>query len=98
MGDNMEEKFELQKGKELLDFLMNALKSLKNVEGRQDASEYRSYLHGQIYGLAMALKIFYPGPGNLGERAAMAVRPVIAEDVCQCTEKNNDSEIKTSGG
>lgn len=87
MGDNMEEMLELDKGKELLDLLMDALKRLKNSEYCQDASEYRSYLHGQIYGMAVALKIIYPGPGNLGEMAAMAVKPVITEDVCQCTDK-----------
>ncbi|MHB8157209.1 MAG: methylmalonyl Co-A mutase-associated GTPase MeaB [Desulfocucumaceae bacterium] len=73
-----------QKGGQLLEILETALVNLKNFSNREDMSEYRTYLHGQIYGLATALKLLYPGPGNLGERAAMSVRPVITEHSCSC--------------
>lgn len=78
----------LENGEELLNILIGALQKLEKAS-RLDSSDYRSYLHGQVYGLATALRILYPGPGNLGERAALAVRPVITEHVCLCEEKDN---------
>ncbi|KAF1084676.1 hypothetical protein SPSYN_02455 [Sporotomaculum syntrophicum] len=54
----------------------------------QDNS-YAAYLHGQIYGLALALRLLYPGPGNWGERAALLVRPVLTEHQCDCPEENH---------
>lgn len=74
-------------GEELLNILTDALEKLKNA-GRMDSSDYKSYLHGQIYGLATALRLLYPGPGNLGEKAALLLRPVITEHVCICEEKD----------
>lgn len=50
---------------------------------------YAAYLHGQIYGLALALRLLYPGPGNWGERAALLVRPVLTEHQCDCPEENH---------
>lgn len=73
----------------MLDILLGALEELKNTGLKEGMSGYRSYLHGQIYGLATALRILYPGPGNLGERAALAVRPVITEHQCLCEDKDN---------
>lgn len=71
------------RGEELLDLLIGALKELEGAgEGMRD---YRSYLHGQIYGIATALRIIYPGPGSLGEKAALAVRPVLTEHECRCS-------------
>jgi len=75
------------KGDELMTILESALRELKSAEG-SGMSEYRSYLHGQVYGLATALKLLFPGPGNFGEKAAMAVRPVITEHSCQCGEES----------
>ncbi len=74
----------LERGEELLSMLSAALKELEAAGGKKGMSDYRSYLHGQIYGLATALRLIYPGPGNLGERAALAVRPLITEHSCRC--------------
>jgi len=76
-----------ENGEELLNILIGALEKLQKSD-RLDSPGYRSYLHGQVYGLATALRILYPGHGNLGERAALAVRPVITEHVCHCEEKD----------
>ncbi len=77
----------LVRGEELLTLLTDALKKLEE-SGRLDSSDYRSYLHGQVYGLATALRILFPGAGNLGEKAALLLRPVITEHVCACEEKD----------
>ncbi|MFZ5632208.1 MAG: hypothetical protein ACOY40_05110 [Bacillota bacterium] len=84
-----DEKTYLERGEALLDLLTAALKDLECNKGRQGMSDYRAYLHGQIYGMAAALRIIYPGPGNLGERAALAVRPALTEHACECEEKTN---------
>ncbi len=80
-------KADLERGEVLLDLLTAALNELVAAGSKGGTAEYRSYLHGQIFGLATALKVIYPGPGNLGERAAMAVRPVITEHSCLCGEE-----------
>lgn len=74
------------KGSELVSMLESALLELKGAGEGNDMSEYKAYLHGQVYGLATALKLLFPGPGNYGEKAAMAVRPVITEHSCQCED------------
>lgn len=74
----------VERGEELLRLLASALKELEDCRDNKGLSEYRSYLHGQVYGLATALKVIFPGPGNLGERAALALRPVITEHFCRC--------------
>lgn len=71
-----------EKGEMLLQQVYAALDLLSN-EKLVDAG-CRAYLHGQVYGLATALRIFFPGPGNLGEKAALALRPVLTEHKCQC--------------
>ncbi|MFZ5644368.1 MAG: methylmalonyl Co-A mutase-associated GTPase MeaB [Bacillota bacterium] len=77
------------KGQEILGILENALNMIKEAEGyEKNMTEYSAYLHGQIYGLAVALRIIFPGPGNFGERAAMAIRPVMTEHSCKCDDGN----------
>jgi len=49
-------------------------------------NNYASYLHGQIYGIALALRLLFPGPSNWGERAALLIRPVLTEHECDCQE------------
>lgn len=71
-----------EKGEMLLEQVYAALDMLGD-EKLVDAS-CRAYLHGQVYGLATALRLFFPGPGNLGEKAALALRPVLTEHKCQC--------------
>ncbi len=53
-------------------------------------NNYASYLHGQIYGIAITLRLLYPGPGNWGEKAALLIRPVLTEHQCECLEKSNN--------
>ncbi|AGL01452.1 methylmalonyl Co-A mutase-associated GTPase MeaB [Desulfoscipio gibsoniae] len=51
---------------------------------------YQVYLHGEIYGISLALRQLYPGPGNWGEKAGLLIRPVLTEHQCDCQEKPND--------
>lgn len=70
----------------LLDYLELALDKLQKMSAN-GAGEYLAFVHGQIYGIAMALKILFPGPGNWGEKAAFKVRPVLTEHKCECNDK-----------
>ncbi|MCL6610068.1 MAG: hypothetical protein K6T66_00860 [Peptococcaceae bacterium] len=81
-----------ERGEELLKILKAALADLENAGGKKDLSDYRAYLHGQVYGLATALKMIYPGPGNLGEKAALALRQVITEHSCRCGGDDDSPE------
>ncbi len=74
------------RGELLLKQLNEALECLCRSEGVKGTEAYASYIHGQIYGLATALRIMFPGPDNLGEKAAMAVRPFITEHRCDCDD------------
>ena len=82
-----EENLYPEKGGELLNLLMAALRDLEVAGGKRGMSEYRAYLHGHIYGLATALRLMFPGPGNLGEKAALALRPLVTEHLCRCRDE-----------
>ncbi len=82
----MEGQTMIQQGEAVLAQLLLALDMLKKHNQSIPQSQYIAYLHGQIYGLAMALKIMFPGPGGLGEKAALALRPVMTEHRCDCKE------------
>lgn len=56
----------------------------KTIELDSTDSNYAAYLHGQIYGIALTLRLLYPGPGNWGEKAALLIRPVLTEHRCDC--------------
>ncbi|TYO97761.1 hypothetical protein [Desulfallas thermosapovorans] len=56
----------------------------KNMELNSTGNNYAAYLHGQIYGIALTLRLLYPGPGNWGEKAALLIRPVLTEHRCDC--------------
>ncbi len=75
----------INRGKELLDILVVVLKELEAAG--DGMPEYRAYLHGQVYGMATALRMIYPGSGNLGERAALTLRPALTEHRCHCGEE-----------
>lgn len=79
-----EENLYPEKGGELFILLTAALRDLEAAGGKKGMSEYRAYLHGQVYGLATALRLMFPGPGNLGEKAALALRPLMTEHLCRC--------------
>lgn len=69
---------------QVLDYLSQLLEAIKKAGPGQENNEYRAYLHGQVYGAATVLRIMFPGPGNLGEKAALMLRPVVTEHECRC--------------
>lgn len=77
-----------ERGQQLLDQLAAALGALQRAGEKNGSEIYSAYLHGQIYGLATALRVMFPGPGNLGEKAALEVRPVITEHRCDCEDQD----------
>ncbi len=62
----------------------------KTVEIDIPDNNYASYLHGQIYGIALVLRLLYPGPNNWGEKAALLIRPVLTEHQYDCLEEPNN--------
>jgi len=77
-----------EQGERLLELLNQSLELLRGISSRPDAATCAAFLHGQIYGLATALRFLFPGPGNLGERAALAVRPVLTQHHCDCPSED----------
>ncbi|MCQ2559697.1 MAG: hypothetical protein MJ157_03195 [Clostridia bacterium] len=72
-----------QKAEQVFQQLKEALEQIQSCPEENRQTPYGAYLHGQIYGLATALKIIFPGEGNWGEKAGLAVRPVITEHKCE---------------
>jgi len=75
-----------EKAAYLTDYLDTALDKLKNIPINNNTGDYAAFIHGQVYGIAMALRILFPGPGNWGEKAALKIRPVLTEHKCNCDE------------
>lgn len=73
-----------EEAQRLLDHLKLSIEELKKWRNQSGSEQYTSFLHGQIHGIALALRVLHPGPGNWGEKAAFLVRPVITEHNCQC--------------
>jgi len=71
---------------QVLAYLSQLTKDIKKARSVEDGENYQAYLHGQLYGAALVLRLLYPGPGKLGEKAALLVRPVITEHECQCDD------------
>ena len=69
----------------LLDYVDLALEKIKSLP-ENDAPEYKSFMHGQVYGIGMALRILFPGEDNWGEKAALKIRPVLTEHKCECED------------
>lgn len=82
--NSLEQAPERELGAQLLQLLLQSLEQWQKVSFRPDAATCAAFLHGQIYGLAIALRLFFPGPGNLGEQAALALRPVLTQHRCDC--------------
>ncbi len=76
--------------KTILTHLQQLIDQLQKTKFDPPDNNYASYLHGQIYGIALALRLLYPGPGNWGERAALLIRPVLTEHQCDCLENPNN--------
>lgn len=73
-----------EQGQKLLTLFNQTLNQLQALPPDPQLANYAAFLHGQIYGLAIALHFLFPGPGNLGEKAALMVRPVLTEHRCEC--------------
>ncbi|MGB9803420.1 hypothetical protein [Desulfofundulus sp.] len=74
----------LTQGQKLLKLFNQTLNQLRVLPPDPQLANYAAFLHGQIYGLAIALHFLFPGPGNLGEKAAFMLRPVLTEHQCEC--------------
>jgi LAO/AO transport system kinase len=74
------------RGQELFNSLGDSLAAWEKAVKTPGCEHYAAFLHGQIEGLAQSLRVFYPGPGNWGEKAALAVRPLLTEHRCDCGE------------
>jgi len=72
--------------KQLLEYLYRLTEDLQKARSTGNNDNYQAYLHGQLYGAALALRLLFPGPGRLGEQAALLVRPIITEHNCQCDD------------
>lgn len=69
----------------VFNYLVQLVEELKKTRMQNRPPEnYTAFLHGQIHGLALALRLLFPGPDNWGEKAALLVRPVITEHQCDC--------------
>jgi len=75
-----------EEAQRVFELLTQSLDDLETARAKNLSENYTAYLHGQIYGLATALKIIFPGPGNWGEKAAFLIRPKITEHNCDCNE------------
>lgn len=71
---------------EVFEYLEQLLKLMEEARSSGGDDNYQAYLHGQIYGAALVLRLLFPGPGNPGERAALLARPVITEHKCRCED------------
>ncbi|MQL53810.1 hypothetical protein GFC01_16415 [Desulfofundulus thermobenzoicus] len=76
-----------RQGEQLLSILQQALDQLQSLPPDPRLVAYAAFLHGQVYGLATALHLLFPGKGNLGEKAALSLRPVLTEHHCDCGGK-----------
>ncbi len=74
------------RAEEVFHYLAQLVEELKSRKAHRQCDNYSAYLHGQVYGAALVLRLLYPGPGNWGEKAALLVRPVITEHQCDCEE------------
>ncbi|SFG45360.1 LAO/AO transport system kinase [Desulfotomaculum arcticum] len=70
----------------IIQFLTDMVEELDRARNNHQPENYCAFLHGQISGLAIALRTLYPGPGNWGEKAALILRPVITEHKCDCRD------------
>ncbi|WP_034629282.1 hypothetical protein [Desulfotruncus alcoholivorax] len=68
----------------IIQLLASIVEELDRARNNNQPENYCAFLHGQISGIAIALRTLFPGPGNLGEKAALILRPVITEHKCDC--------------
>jgi hypothetical protein len=85
MSDEIEEK-----GRVVLEQLKTVLDRTESFRDVAGDRAYPSFLHGQAAGIVLALKVLFPGPGALGDKAEDLARSVLGEKGCTC--RNNASE------
>ena len=73
-------------GGQALEYLSQLAEDIKKARSAGDSESYQAYLHGQLYGAAVVMRLLFPGPGKLGEKAALMARPLITEHDCQCDD------------
>lgn len=76
----------------LMDQLNTILENARNFRELVGDGTYQAFLHGQAAGLVLALKIMFPGDGNLGEQASALVVPVLGENKCGCHHHDEDED------
>lgn len=79
----------------ILEQLKNVLENVRNFRELEGDGSYQAFLHGQAAGLVLALKILFPGDGNLGEQASDLAVPVLGENKCGC--HHHDMEEDSPG-
>jgi len=71
---------------QVLEYLSQLTEDIKKARSAGDGENYQAYLHGQLYGAALVMRLLFPGPGGLGEKAAFMARPLITEHDCRCDD------------
>jgi len=71
-------------GELLLEQLKKILENSRDFRELTGGGLYRAFLHGQVMGLVLALKIMFPGDGALGEQASQLAAVSLGEDECGC--------------
>ena len=71
---------------QIIELLTGMVNELARARSNNQPENYCAFLHGQISGIAIALRTLFPGPGKLGEKAALILRPVITEHQCDCQD------------
>lgn len=72
------------RGELVLEQLKKVLECSRNSRELAEGGSYRAFLHGQAAGLVLALKIMFPGEGDLGEQASQLAVAVLGENECGC--------------
>lgn len=77
-------------GEILLEQLEKILENSRNFRELNNGGSYRAFLHGQAAGLVLALKVMFPGEGDLGEQASQLAAVSFGENECGCHHHDMD--------
>jgi len=79
-----------ERSRVVLEQLRTVLVRTESFRDAEGDGAYPSFLHGQAAGIVLAMKVLFPGPGALGDKAEDLARSVLGEKGCTC--RNNASE------
>ncbi|MCL6559909.1 MAG: hypothetical protein K6U74_14175 [Firmicutes bacterium] len=79
-----------QQGQLIFEQLKKILENIQKFRDMPGDETYQSFLHGQAAGLVLALKIMFPGDGNIGEQASYLASSVMGEHQCSCHDHDHD--------